>query len=224
MGKKRPNINGKNVIGFDETYLFELMGDFVRNYSMLVTGYYWENYPGSHPTNEQYEAKGGIFTLKKSKSYRSDEEVKIRATGYLRKHPNFLYSRIKREDLQTRNPLIARAEAVTAITLRFFEEFNLSEKNTFVCSDMLVPKRATEEFNFLLKDFFRFSNLFKENYGEHVYFQGHADLYNRACKTADRVGYHILALKFRANKGKWPCRNRIIHKEDYLELMVKRRF
>jgi hypothetical protein len=220
MAKNRPNINGNDVIGFDEINNgFHLSRICDLNLPLVIPAYLYRNYPGAQHANEKYEKKGGVFT---PQGGRKDAEVISRAVGYLNLHPDFYYSRITEKEAESRPLICLRAEAVAAMTLRFFRDYNLSENTTFVCLDHLGNDSSSEDLENCIRDLFKEARIFQNKNECHVYFQHKADKFNRACKTADRAGYHLLALKFRAGKKRWPCRDRIVDKSKFLEYLIER--
>ena len=223
MAKKRPKINGKTVIGFDEINNgFHLNDKYGLDLPLLVVGYLLPRYPGSHHANEKYEKKGGVFTLDGGKNVRSLEEVQRRALVYLHSHQNFFYSRISEKDIKRRSMITRRAEAVAAITLRFIEEYRLNERSTFICLDHLGVGSSSEDLNFCMRELFNLAGIFRNSYDSHVYFQHYADKFNRACKIADHVGYHLLGLKFRGDRGKWPFSDRISDSRSFYGYLIDR--
>lgn len=226
MAKKRPNIIGKDVIGIDEinngyhlNHHYGSLNPEHRNLPLITVGYLIREYEGSQQANEQYEAKGGVFV---EKGGRKLEDIQKRALGYIHRHQDFFYSRIKSKEASSISPMGRRAESVASIVLRFFNDYNLSENDTFICLDNLGFNDATESLRCYLKELFNASDLFRESFNTHVYFQKHADKFNRACKFADRTAYHLMALKFRTPKTKWPFRDRITDPSSFPDYMINR--
>jgi len=220
MAKKRPKINGHNVIGFDEINNgFHLSTICDLNLPLVIPAYLYTNYPGSHYANEKNERKGGVFTIRGG---RKDEDVVMRAVEYLSEHPDFLYSKIKEEETRKGSLIGLRSQAVTAMILRFFKDYNLRESNTFVCLDHLGADSSSEDLEVCIRTLLKEAELFQGKYENNLYFQHQADKFNQACKTADRVGYHILALRFRTDYKKWACRDRIVYHEKFVDHLIER--
>jgi len=220
MAKKRPKINGHNVIGFDEINNgFHLSTICDLNLPLVIPAYLFRNYPGSHYANERNERKGGVFTVRGG---RKDEEVIRRAVEYINRHPDFLYAKIHESEKKNSSLLGLRAESVAAIILRFFKEYRLNESNTFVCLDHLGVDSSSEDLEICIRTLLRDTKLFQGKYEGNIYFQHQADKFNQACKIADRVGYHILALKFRTGYKRWACRDRIVDRDNFMDYVIER--
>jgi len=221
MAKKRPNIIGKDVIGFDETHNgFHLNHEHNVDLPLIISGYLVRNCNGSCSQEgcKKYTRKRGAMNPKGKLSLKDMVE---RATYFLSHNPNFFYMRIpSKEHLD--NPIKTRALAMATISLKFFEAYNLNESRTFICIDKPNNQDFSDDLCWWFGEYLKLGNLLVSEYSQKVYAQEKADERNLACKLADRVGYYTLALKFRTPQTNWPCRNKLLHKDDFIELAMKR--
>lgn len=219
--RKRPKINDKVVIGFDETHNgLHLNKEHRLDLPFVITGYLVKNYQGRglQGHNSKYGRKCGAFNKKNKGKGTSIED---RAVGFLKLNPNFLYSKISREEYQ-KDEIFSRARAISSITLKFIEKYNLNESDLRICIDRPNDLSFAEDVDEMIYDHFKIANLFPRSYQNHVYFQDQADDHNVAARLADRCGYYLLALKFRTERSKWPHRDQLVNGRDFLNLVFNR--
>lgn len=207
MVKKR--LIGKNIIGLDELNNgFHIQRE---DFPMVVCGYLILDFPSTYP-ERKYVKKKGVFGEKSD----SIKEILGRARLYFDENPNFFYTLIKKEDLESK-PLYKRAEAITAIVFRFFIDYGLSDENTLVIADWIGKDGFSKDICFFCNESFKIAGL--DNLI--IKFEKKADVNNFAVKAADRAAYYIGGLKFKSSWEKWPYSRRKVDIEDLPELTTR---
>src|SRR3989344_2144998 len=202
MSEQKKKIIGKDVIGIDGSNIGFSLSHFVNfDLPVIKVGYLYRNYPGSQTANGLYEAKGGLFSTDGPLTER--ELLRIRT--YISMHPDFFYTTIQKRETRITPMHILKAHAISALILGFFQRYPLHESKTTVVLDMVHNPQQTEQ----LKDYLD-SILKKENIQVPIIYRYKADFYNQAVKFCDRIGYYLLALRFRGKRNKWPYRMRKI--------------
>jgi len=234
---RKPHIIGKSVIGFDETHNgFGINKHHGTHLPLIITGYLLNNYRGSHYRENNFAGKGGVFG---PKSRRSLDQIEKRALTYVNSHPDFFYSKIAEEELTKEPEIYLRAKSIVAISLKFLlsKNYNLSEKDLFVCIDGFNDHTSSSLLDNQLEILYNEAGIFLpttsfkygkksckiNNFKNHVYFQKKADKYNVASRCADRVGFQVLALKFKNPRGnpekRWPFQSRVVDHRRYMDLV-----
>lgn len=210
----KTNIIGKNVIGIDELnngyHLNSLWG---KDCPMIICGYLIRNYSRSSCSNGKFEAKGRLFG-----KHGHDLQEILRRTRYYSEHfPNFFYLTLQKKEVKT-FPVNYRAQAISSITLRFFQEPNISDKNTILVLDKMDNKDFSEKVAFLCREYFDMAGLDIQ-----IKIQEHADKYNTSVKKADRVARYIGALRFKGNSKKWPYPKKRVFLQDLNTFIIAKR-
>lgn len=204
---------GKDIIGIDETHNgFHLNRAFSVDIPLVLIGYLEKNHQRSQKANGKYEAKGGIFTQKG----KSLQEILKRARYYIQTHPNFYYTSISEQEMKTKNRIFLRAMAISSIVLCFFNHYTLQPNKTAVILDKINYDDETSQVIELTDSFLKTAEIKIP-----ILSREKADIYNPAVKTADRIGYYLVGLRFKGKKKKWPFRIRKILNDSFLEISVK---
>lgn len=236
---RKPKIIGKDVIGFDETHNgFGINRHYGTHLPLIITGYLIKDYKGSHYREAHFAGKGGVFG---PKSKRSLDEIEKRALGYVNSHTDFFYSKITEEQGIKEPEIYLRAKSIVSISLKFLlsKNYKLNEKDLFVCIDGFNDRTHVSFLDQQLEILFNEAGLFLpeflkdenenickiNNFKKHVYFQKKADRYNVASRCADRVGFQVLALKFKNPRGnpekRWPFQSRVVDHRRFMDLVYE---
>lgn len=219
MNKRNPKINGKTIIGFDETHNgFHLNSRYNFKLPLIITGYKVKDYcgKGSQNTNVPFGRKCHAFG-----ENRNEDEILRRSRGFFNNHLDFYYSVILEEN-NTESAIYQRAMAITAITLKFLNQKEHREQDVYVFIDKPNDNSYAEKLEERLNEMFNLGCIFPGRFSDHVIIKEKADKTNKACRLADSAGYHVLSLHSLANEEKRPYRSKLVSPYTLFNLIDER--
>jgi hypothetical protein len=195
------------ILGFDETNNGFGLRCFNKNHesNLIITAYLSDEVSMKDYERPDYESKGRIFT-----GERNISSALRRGRVYLEEHQDFLYTSVPRDAQLTTPIAILKAEAVALLTLNFFLQYELDEKNVKIIMDEMDGKNQSIQINQVL-------DLWLKKAGLSIPHRSMRSAASRihAVRKADMVGYYLTAIHFLGENRKWPYRS---HRIGFNEL------